>query len=159
MSWMREVKITPVQRFFVNVIKQGPVPNHVAFIMDGNRRFARKTHVKRVEGHNKGFEKLAECLQWCFELGIREVTVYAFSIENFKRSQEEVDTLMDLAREKYKRLLEERDKLMENGVCIRVIGTYVIRNFVVTISYPYINFMYVASMATFTYSIDKLFSY
>lgn len=53
---------------------------------------------------------------------IKEVTVYAFSIENFKRSQEEVDTLMSLAREKFSRLMEEKDKLAEKGVKIRVIG-------------------------------------
>lgn len=69
-----------------------------------------------------GFDKLAQTLQWCRELGIKEVTVYAFSIENFKRSPEEVEQLMQLAREKYQKLLDERDKLMENGVCIRVIG-------------------------------------
>jgi ditrans,polycis-polyprenyl diphosphate synthase len=51
---------------------------------------------------------LTEVLQWCLLLGIKEVTVYAFSIENFRRSQEEVDQLMSLAREKFKRLLEEK---------------------------------------------------
>jgi ditrans,polycis-polyprenyl diphosphate synthase len=55
-------------------------------------------------------------------VGIKEVTVYAFSIENFKRPQEEVDTLMELAREKFARLLQEKDKLNEKGVQIRVIG-------------------------------------
>lgn len=58
----------------------------------------------------------------CLEVGIQEVTVYAFSIENFKRSQEEVDTLMGLAREKFAKLLEEKDKLKEKGVRIKVIG-------------------------------------
>ncbi|GJQ72163.1 hypothetical protein Trydic_g3257 [Trypoxylus dichotomus] len=61
-------------------------------------------------------------LKWCFELGIQEVTVYAFSIENFKRSQEEVDSLMELAREKFRKLHDEKNKIMELGVCIRVIG-------------------------------------
>lgn len=56
------------------------------------------------------------------ELQIKEVTVYAFSIENFKRSQDEVDTLMTLAREKFSRLMEEKDKLAEKGIKIRVIG-------------------------------------
>ena len=51
---------------------------------------------------------MTETLQWCLALGINEVTVYAFSIENFRRSQEEVDQLMSLAREKFKRLLEEK---------------------------------------------------
>lgn len=54
------------------------------------------------------FDKLAETLQWCLALGINEVTVYAFSIENFRRSQEEVDQLMSLAREKFTKLLEEK---------------------------------------------------
>lgn len=124
MSWIKENNLNVFQRFCVNVIKEGPVPKHVGFIMDGNRRFARKLNVDRSEGHNEGFNKLAECLRWCLELGIKEVTVYAFSIENFKRSREEVDTLMGLAREKYKRLIEEKDKLMEHGVCIRVIGKH-----------------------------------
>lgn len=54
------------------------------------------------------FDKLAETLYSCLELGIQEVTVYAFSIENFKRTKEEVDALMDLARQKFQRLLEEK---------------------------------------------------
>ncbi|CRK97684.1 CLUMA_CG011064, isoform A [Clunio marinus] len=58
----------------------------------------------------------------CLELEIKEVTVYAFSIENFKRSPEEVDTLMTLAREKFAKVMEEKDKLMEKGVKLQVIG-------------------------------------
>lgn len=54
------------------------------------------------------FDKLSETLQWCLELGVKEVTVYAFSIENFKRSKEEVDDLMALTRDKFKALLNER---------------------------------------------------
>lgn len=78
--------------------------------------------VKRDEGHTMGFTKLTETLQWCSQMGIKEVTVYAFSIENFKRSQDEVDTLMELAREKYNAVIDEKDQLMEAGICIRVIG-------------------------------------
>nr|XP_023026199.1 dehydrodolichyl diphosphate synthase complex subunit DHDDS [Leptinotarsa decemlineata] len=122
MSWVTNYPFTLLQKFCINVIKCGPIPSHLAFIMDGNRRYATKTNVKKAEGHSKGFEKLGECLQWCRELGIREVTVYAFSIENFKRSKEEVDTLMQLAREKFQKVFEEKDKLKEEGVCIRVIG-------------------------------------
>ncbi|CAH0563996.1 unnamed protein product [Brassicogethes aeneus] len=122
MSWVVDSSLTYCQKFCINVLKCGPIPRHVAFIMDGNRRFATKKHVEKAEGHTKGFDKLAECLQWCMEFGIKEATVYAFSIENFKRSKEEVDTLMRLAREKFKVLFEEKEKLMEEGVCIRVIG-------------------------------------
>lgn len=125
MVWIQteeENKLSWLQRFAIGVIKCGPVPNHVAFIMDGNRRFATKNSMRKSEGHAKGFEKLSETLQWCLEVGIREVTVYAFSIENFKRTQEEVDTLMGLAREKFEQLLNERDRLHEKGICIRVVG-------------------------------------
>ncbi|KAI1231124.1 hypothetical protein IHE44_0008057 [Lamprotornis superbus] len=103
-------------------MKAGPMPKHVAFIMDGNRRYAQKCHVERQQGHSQGFDKLAQTLRWCLNLGIREVTVYAFSIENFKRSKEEVDGLMDLARQKFSRLLEEQENLKKHGVCIRVLG-------------------------------------
>ncbi|XP_063225620.1 dehydrodolichyl diphosphate synthase complex subunit DHDDS [Bacillus rossius redtenbacheri] len=122
MSWIRESSLSWLQSFCIKVIKCGPMPKHIAFIMDGNRRFAQKNHIKKIDGHTKGFDKLAETLQWCLDLGVPEVTVYAFSIENFKRSAEEVDALMQLAREKFQRLLSEKDKLMEHGVCIRVIG-------------------------------------
>ena len=54
------------------------------------------------------FDKLAETLQWCLDLGVNEVTVYAFSIENFKRSKDEVDGLMALAKEKFVRLIDEK---------------------------------------------------
>jgi len=76
----------------------GPIPHHVAFIMDGNRRYARKTQQTISHGHYLGGIKLEETLNWCYELGITTVTAFAFSIENFKRSKEEVDQIMDLAR-------------------------------------------------------------
>uniref|UniRef100_A0A6I8N627 Alkyl transferase n=1 Tax=Ornithorhynchus anatinus TaxID=9258 RepID=A0A6I8N627_ORNAN len=100
----------------------GPMPKHIAFIMDGNRRYAQKCQVERQQGHSQGFDKLAETLRWCLNLGVHEVTVYAFSIENFKRTKDEVDGLMDLARQKFTRLLEEQEKLRKHGVCIRVLG-------------------------------------
>lgn len=96
MSWIIDDSLTLFQKFCINVLKCGLVPNHIAFIMDGNRRYATKTNVGKAEGHSKGFEKLAECVQWCKELGVKEVTVYAFSIENFKRSEDEVNMLFRL---------------------------------------------------------------
>lgn len=122
MSWIRESTLTCLQYLAVKILRSGRIPKHVAFIMDGNRRYANKQHVEKVQGHMKGFDKLAEALQWCLDLGIPEVTVYAFSIENFKRTKEEVNGLMELARQKFQRLLDEKDKLMEHGVCVRIIG-------------------------------------
>ena len=65
---------------------------------------------------------MTEVLRWCLDIGIIEVTVYAFSIENFKRSEDEVNQIMNLARRKFEKLLEEKDKLIKEGVNIRVIG-------------------------------------
>ncbi|XP_070568689.1 dehydrodolichyl diphosphate synthase complex subunit DHDDS-like isoform X1 [Ptychodera flava] len=125
MSWFPEEERRTTNwftKFCSNVLKCGPVPKHVAFIMDGNRRFARKSHIQRHEGHVKGFDKLADTLEWCLDLGITEVSVYAFSIENFKRSKDEVDGLMELARQKFARLMEEKDSIQKYGVCVRVLG-------------------------------------
>ncbi|KIH44437.1 di-trans,poly-cis-decaprenylcistransferase-like protein [Ancylostoma duodenale] len=91
--------------------------------MDGNRRFARTHHLGHViHGHEKGFQQLAKILEWCQDLGVREVTVYAFSIENFKRSSEEVNGLMKLAEEKFAKLLAEREKLEEQQISFRFFG-------------------------------------
>lgn len=90
--------------------------------MDGNRRFARKKNYAHAQGHLLGFDKLSQALEWCLDIGISQVTVYAFSIENFKRSSEEVDGLMELAREKFSRLLQERDFLDKNGVRVCILG-------------------------------------
>lgn len=122
MTWIVEQDRTWAEWAALRILRVGPVPNHLAIIMDGNRRFARKEHKDALAGHTQGFHKLTEVLCWCRDLGINEVTAYAFSIENFKRSKQEVDGLMDLAAEKFAKLLEEKEKLEKHGVCIRVIG-------------------------------------
>lgn len=122
MSWVRENCVSFFELLCIKVVKTGRVPQHIAFIMDGNRRFAKKNSVDNSAGHYKGFDKLSETLKWCLDLGIPEVTVYAFSIENFKRSKEEVDGLMDLARDKFQRLMDELDQINEWGVRIHVAG-------------------------------------
>ncbi|RUS86358.1 hypothetical protein EGW08_005876 [Elysia chlorotica] len=123
MTWFPERRRpTWLQRLCEAILKSGPVPQHVAIIMDGNRRFAVKNSLEKCEGHVKGFDKLAETLEWCLDLGITEVTVYAFSIENFKRSPDEVNGLMELSRQKFAKLLEERNLIQEQEVCVRIIG-------------------------------------
>lgn len=122
MSWIREDNQSFIHRFCNNVLQCGSIPRHVAFIMDGNRRFARKRNFAHAQGHLLGFDKLSQTLEWCLDLGISRVTVYAFSIENFKRCKEEVDYLMELAREKFSQLLQEREFLDKNGVRVRVLG-------------------------------------
>jgi len=104
------------------VMRTGKIPQHVAFIMDGNRRYAKRESISRKDGHSKGFDKLTEVLQWCYELHIPEVTLYAFSLENFKREPDEVEALMGIFKEKIERLLQEEANIMKHGVCIRFIG-------------------------------------
>lgn len=105
-----------------SILKCGQIPKHVAFIMDGNRRFANKAKIGKSDGHKQGFNTLSKVLSWCRELGIQQVTLYAFSIENFKRTSDEVDSIMDLVREKCDSLLDELDKINEAGIRVRVAG-------------------------------------
>ena len=114
--WIRKYELSWLEWLGVNVVKRGHVPRHIAVIMDGNRRFARQAGQEVISGHKAGFNKLAETLQWCRELGVREVTVYAFSIENFNRAQTEVSDLLNLAKDKFLTLLEESEKLKEVNV-------------------------------------------
>jgi len=124
MSWIKEqpYEYNWWESLCIKLLRVGSIPKHVAFIMDGNRRYAKRHGVDKIKGHSQGFDKLAQTLQWCNDLGITEVTVYAFSIENFKRPQDEVDALFKLAQEKFERLIEEKDKLEEQGVRVNVIG-------------------------------------
>lgn len=124
MSWIKEqpYEYNWWESLCVKLLRCGSIPKHVAFIMDGNRRYAERLGVDKIQGHSQGFDKLAQTLQWCHDLGITEVTVYAFSIENFKRPQSEVDELLKLAQEKFERLIEEKDRLAEHGVRVNVIG-------------------------------------
>ena len=121
-GWVRKYDYSWLERFALNVIRVGRVPRHIAVIMDGNRRYARQAGDPVMAGHKAGFEKLAETLQWCRELGVREVTVYAFSIENFNRTETEVSDLLNLARDKFKVLLGEKEKLSEAGLRVRILG-------------------------------------
>ncbi|KZT35469.1 Di-trans-poly-cis-decaprenylcistransferase [Sistotremastrum suecicum HHB10207 ss-3] len=118
MKWLAD----NLERFLIWVLSSGPLPRHVAFVMDGNRRYARQ-HQKRVfEGHSDGFMALRRVLRICMLLGVETVTVYAFSIENFKRSQEEVEALMSLAEDKLIELCEHGDILDQYGVRLNVLG-------------------------------------
>ncbi|MHA1238945.1 MAG: polyprenyl diphosphate synthase [Candidatus Odinarchaeia archaeon] len=102
-------------------IKSGEMPNHVGVILDGNRRYAREKGLHVWMGHKMGAEKLKEFLKWCWEAGIKIVTVYAFSMENFKRNEKEVLEIMNLAKEKFKEVLTNKD-IRKYEVKIKAIG-------------------------------------
>ncbi|KAM7519981.1 hypothetical protein LguiB_018943 [Lonicera macranthoides] len=114
--------VTSMRRFMFRVISVGPIPNHIAFIMDGNRRYAKKNKLEQWSGHNAGFLALMSLLRYCYELGLKYVTVYAFSIDNFKRRPEEVQQLMDLMLEKIEGLLKEESIVNQYGVRVYFIG-------------------------------------
>jgi len=117
-----EWTIKQIRELLIGALKQGPVPQHVAFVMDGNRRFARSHKIETVEGHNLGFEALARILEVCYKSGVKVVTVYAFSIENFNRSKYEVDALMEMAKLKLAQLIQHGDLLDKYGASIRILG-------------------------------------
>jgi undecaprenyl diphosphate synthase len=95
------------------------VPSHVAIIMDGNGRWAAQRHLPRVEGHRSGITSVREVVETSARLGIPVLTLYAFSIENWKRPRTEVSALMSLLR---RYLRSELHMLMEHGIRFRVVG-------------------------------------
>ncbi len=102
-------------------IQTRPVPRHVAVIMDGNRRYAKEFGLVVAEGHDKGKEKLEEMIEWCLELGIKVLTVYAFSTENVTRETDEVNTLMRMFAQNFKKLADD-DRVHKHQIRIRVLG-------------------------------------
>lgn len=96
-------------------------PQHIAVIMDGNRRFARQLGLNSNEGHVQGKEKLEEMLDWCVELDIKYLTVYAFSTENINRDSEQVEMLMDLFEDNFKRAADD-ERVHKKKIKIRAIG-------------------------------------
>lgn len=97
------------------------VPRHVGIILDGNRRFAQKLMLKPWQGHEWGAKKVEKVLEWCKELDIKELTLYAFSIENFNRPKEEFDYLMKIFNKEFARLIDD-SRLHKEQIKIRFIG-------------------------------------
>ncbi|MCL1811013.1 MAG: polyprenyl diphosphate synthase [Methanomassiliicoccaceae archaeon] len=127
MRMPRALSRTAYSRYGRELLKEvldGPIPNHIAMIMDGNRRYAAEIlDSDRNEGHRKGEEKIEEMLEWCLELKIKYVTVYAFSTENFKRDKDEVEFIMTLSERALHRMADNK-KIHENKVRIRVFGDH-----------------------------------
>ncbi|MEO8976547.1 MAG: polyprenyl diphosphate synthase, partial [Casimicrobiaceae bacterium] len=95
------------------------VPRHVAIIMDGNGRWAKKRFLPRVSGHRKGVEAVRSAVRHAIERGVSYLTLFAFSSENWRRPAEEVSILMEL----FLRALEQEvDKLHDNGIRFRIVG-------------------------------------
>ena len=96
-----------------------PLPQHIAIIMDGNGRWAQKHTLGRISGHRKGAEAVRTTVQTCREIGIRYLTLYAFSVENWSRPTTEVNALMRLLSDYIRTELSE---LLQNGIRLTTIG-------------------------------------
>ncbi len=97
------------------------IPRHIAIIQDGNRRYAKKRGIATSSGHRAGADRTEEVLEWAQELGIRHITLYTFSTENFNRSDEEIQNLFTLFKEKLSRIsIDER--VHKYGIRIQMIG-------------------------------------
>ncbi|MFB6108137.1 MAG: polyprenyl diphosphate synthase [Haloplanus sp.] len=96
-------------------------PDHVAIIQDGNRRYARERGDDAPEGHREGAETTEQVLEWCHELGVEELTLYAFSTENFERPPDEREQLFDLIESKLYDFADA-DRIHDDEVCIRALG-------------------------------------
>ncbi|KPU28183.1 UDP pyrophosphate synthase [Caloranaerobacter sp. TR13] len=102
-----------------SLINRSKLPRHIAIIMDGNGRWAKKRFLPRTAGHREGVERVKEIVKACGNLGIKYLTLYTFSTENWARPKDEVDTLMKLLVEY---LRKELDTLHKNNVRIKVLG-------------------------------------
>lgn len=108
--------------YILRNLKTENMPRHVAIIMDGNRRFSKmQKKIDVVDGHKKGIKTLEEVLDWCVDLGIQIVTVYAFSTENFNRNPDEVQALMKLFQENFEAIAKNK-KIHDNQVQVKAVG-------------------------------------
>ncbi len=111
-----------IKRFFsstAEVPDSVDIPSHVAIIMDGNGRWAKKRFMPRVAGHAQGVERVRDIVEACIQRGVEYLTLFAFSSENWRRPEEEVSRLMELF---VMALEREVTRMHRNGVCLRVVG-------------------------------------
>jgi undecaprenyl diphosphate synthase len=97
------------------------LPKRIGIIMDGNRRYAKVRNLKIIQGHTDGMKTLINLLKWSISLNIEELTVFAFSIDNFKRSEEEVNNLMNLFKENFNKFGNDKE-LLKQGIKICIYG-------------------------------------
>ncbi|KAK9285258.1 hypothetical protein L1049_024448 [Liquidambar formosana] len=112
-----------IRKFIFRILSVGPIPNHIAFIMDGNRRYAKKWNLDLRVGYKAGILALICMLKYCMELGLKYITIYAFSIDNFKRRPEEIQNVMDTMRDIIEGMLKEESSIVnQHGVRVYFIG-------------------------------------
>ncbi|KPV64233.1 MAG: Tritrans,polycis-undecaprenyl-diphosphate synthase (GGDP specific) [Candidatus Bathyarchaeota archaeon BA2] len=109
------------EKWLWHQVKGGTKPEHVAIILDGNRRWASERSLNPAVGHHYGAEKVGDLLKWCLDLDVKSATLYVFSTENFKRPKEEVKEIMRIAEEKLREVLKD-ENIHKHKVRVKAIG-------------------------------------
>jgi tritrans,polycis-undecaprenyl-diphosphate synthase [geranylgeranyl-diphosphate specific] len=109
------------ERWLWRQVKNGAKPEHIAIILDGNRRWATDKALNPWSGHEKGAEKVEQLIDWCIKLKVKSMTLYAFSTENFTRSKEEVAEIMRIACENLRKILTD-ERVHKDRIRVKVIG-------------------------------------
>lgn len=110
------------EKWLIKILKTGHLPKHLAFIMDGNRRFAKVKNKPKAFGHEQGLGSLKKCLEWCLYLGVEIVSVFAFAIENFNREKEEIETLFQLAKVNLYEMAQNNNFLQNHSIKVNIVG-------------------------------------
>lgn len=113
---------TLFKRITASIFRLSYIPKSIAVIMDGNRRYAQSLKKEKVKGHEDGLSTLLNLCEWCISLGVRELTAYAFSIDNFNRSEEEITGIMNLIRTKFRKMSSDEGHFKRNGIKVVLIG-------------------------------------
>jgi len=109
------------ERWLWGQVKNGASVEHIAIILDGNRRWASEKELNPWLGHKQGAETVENLLDWCLKLNVKFVTLYTFSTENFTRNSQEIQEIMAIANEKFRKLLTD-ERIHKNKVHVKVIG-------------------------------------
>ena len=120
-SWLRRKAYEKYEKLLEAEIAKRSLPEHIAIIMDGNRRYARKIGITTEIGYNYGAGITERVMDWCFDVGVKQLTLYAFSIENFCRTEDEKETLFDLMCKEFERICVD-ERIHKNEVRVRAIG-------------------------------------
>jgi tritrans,polycis-undecaprenyl-diphosphate synthase [geranylgeranyl-diphosphate specific] len=109
------------EKWLWHQVKNGTKPEHIAIILDGNRRWASDKDFGPWFGHEKGAEKVEQLLDWCLKLDVKSITVYAFSTENFRRTKSEIEEIMRISEGEFRKILTD-ERIHKNKVRVTFIG-------------------------------------
>jgi len=109
------------EKWLWHQVKNDAKPEHIAIILDGNRRWASERTLNPWLGHEKGAEKVEQLLDWCLKLDVKSITLYAFSTENFSRPKNEIEEIMRIADYEFRKILTD-ERIHKNKVRVKVIG-------------------------------------